>query len=140
MTSARAGGNESEGSFDCEGDDVIIGGGESEMVICGDAVDGVPSPGATSEAPPEQLEKRGVIKEGKAGHERNGGGDSGNNVVEKVSDQGDGDIDGGDDVIYSARGCNKKGMQAIASGKLKRIKEGVEGTEPSTFYFQRLFP
>ena len=54
------------------------------MVICGDAVDGVPSPGATSEEPPEQLERRGVIKEGKAGHEINGGGDSGNNVLKKV--------------------------------------------------------
>ena len=101
------------------------------MVICGDAVDGVPSPGATSKEPPEQLERRGVINKGKAGHEINGGGDSGNNVVEKGSGQGDGDIDGRDDVICSARGCNKKGMQAIASGKLKRIKEGIDVTEPS---------
>ena len=34
-------------------------------------------------------------------------------------------------MICSARGCNKKGMQAIASGKLKRRKEGVKDNEPS---------
>ena len=31
------------------------------------------------------------MKEGKAGHEINGGGDSGNNVVEKFGDRGEGD-------------------------------------------------
>ena len=72
------------------------------------------------------------MKEGKAGHEINGGGDTGNNVVKKGSDRFDGYIDGGDNVVCSAQCCNKKGMQAIASGILKRIKEGVAGTEPST--------
>ena len=33
--------------------------------------------------------------------------------------------------MFSARGCSNKDVQAIVSGKSKRIKEGVEGTEPS---------
>ena len=114
-----------------EGDDVIIGGSESEMVICGDAVDGVPSPGATSEEPPEQLERRGVMKEGNSDKETVGGGNSGINLVKKGGDGGDGDIGGGEDVICSSRGCSKKGLWPIASGKMKRIEEGVEGTQPA---------
>ena len=69
-----------------------------------------------------------MMKEGKADKETVGGGDSGNNVVKKC---GDGDIGGGEDVVCSTRGCSNKGVQAIAFGKSKRIKEKVEGTEPS---------
>ena len=124
MSSVCTGANESEGLLR-DGGDVVIGGDESEIVICGDAVDGVPSPGTTSEEPLEQLERRGVMKEGKADKETIGGGDSGNNVVKKGGDGGDGDIGGGEDVVCSARGCSNKGVQAIASGKSKRIKEGL---------------
>ena len=131
MTSACAVGNESEGLLR-EGDDVIIEGGDCELEIGGDVIDGAGVPGTTSEEALEKIERPGVMKEGKAGHEINGGGDTGNNVVKKGSDRFDGYIDGGDNVVCSAQCCNKKGMQAIASGILKRIKEGVAGTEPST--------
>ena len=83
MTSACAGGNESKVLL-CEGDDVIIGGGDCELEICGDGIDWVGVPGTTSKEVPDKIERQGAIKEGKAGHEINGGGDSGNNVVEKV--------------------------------------------------------
>lgn len=33
-------------------------------------------------------------------------------------------------MIWSGQGCNKKDAQAIASGKSKRSKEGVEENEP----------
>ena len=40
--------------------------------------------GTTSEEALDKIERPVVIKEGKAGHEINGGGNSGNNVVKKV--------------------------------------------------------
>ena len=130
MSSVCTGSNASEGML-CDGGDVVIGGDESEIVICGDSVDGLPSPGTTSKEPPEKWERRGVMKKGKGDKEPIGGGDSGNNLVKTHGDGGDGDIGGGEDVVCSARGCSNKGVQAIFSRKLKRIKEGVEGTEPS---------
>ena len=48
MTSACAVGNESEGLLR-EGDDVIIGGGDFELEIGGDVIDGVGVPEPTSE-------------------------------------------------------------------------------------------
>ena len=62
-------------------------------MIGGDAVDVVPGPGTTSKEALEQMERRGVVKEGKADQETNGGGNSGNNVVKNVGDGDDGDID-----------------------------------------------
>ena len=63
MTSVVTGANESEGLLH-GGGDVVIGGGNCEFVIGGDAVDGVPGPGTTSEEALDQLERRGVMKDG----------------------------------------------------------------------------
>ena len=52
MNSVCTGANKLEGMLRYESD-VIIGGDESEIVICGDAVDGVPSLGTTSKEMPE---------------------------------------------------------------------------------------
>ena len=85
MSSVCAGGNESEGIL-CDGGDVVIGGGDYELVIGGDAVEGVFGPATTSKEVLEKMDKRGMMKGRKVDQEKNGGGDSGNNVVKKGGD------------------------------------------------------